>query len=141
VSGDRIVLAKVRVFGRHGVLPAERAARQPFDVDLEVETDLRAAGRRDDLARTVDYRLAYAVVRRVVEGRPRRLVEALAEAIAAGVLALPRVRAVTVRVRKPRVSLGGPLEAAGVEIRRTRPRARPARRARRRSGVSRVPGA
>jgi len=141
VSGDRIVVTGIRVFGRHGVLRAERAARQPFDVDVEVETDLRAAGQRDELARTVDYRLVYAVVRRVVAGRPRRLVEALAEAIAAGVLALPRVRAVTVRVRKPRVRLGGPLRAAGVEIRRTRPRARLARRARRAPGVPRGLGA
>ncbi|MDQ7858772.1 MAG: dihydroneopterin aldolase [Armatimonadota bacterium] len=124
MSRDRIVLAGMRFQGRHGVLPAERAARQPFHVDVEIETDLRPSGRRDDLTRTVDYRGVYAVVRRIVEGSPRRLVEALAEAIAAGVLALPRVRAVTVRVRKPRVRLGGPLQAAGVEIRRMRRRAR-----------------
>jgi dihydroneopterin aldolase len=45
----------------------------------------------------------------------------VAEAIAERVLGLPRVQAVAVRVRKPDVALGGPIEAAVVEIHRRRP--------------------
>jgi dihydroneopterin aldolase len=122
MTADRVLLTGLVFVGRHGVLPGERGVAQRFEVDLEIAADLREAGRRDDLSRTVDYRQAYAIVRDVVLGPPLGLVEAVAEAIAARVLVLPRVSAVTVRVRKPAVHLGGPLEAAGVEIHRARRR-------------------
>lgn len=117
---DRLALTGMRLFGYHGVLPEERARGQEFVVDVELEGDLRPAGRTDDLRRAIDYRKAYEVVKGVVEGEPRQLIEALAEEIARRLLALDRVTAVTVRVRKPGVKLGGPLAHAGVEIRRAR---------------------
>ncbi|MDR7543953.1 MAG: dihydroneopterin aldolase [Armatimonadota bacterium] len=115
---DRVALVGMKFFGRHGVLPSERARGQRFLVDIEVEVDLREAGRRDDLSKTVDYRRLYGIAQEVVEGPPLALLEAVAEAIAGRVLVLPQVAAVKVRVRKPEVILGGPLEAAMVEIRR-----------------------
>jgi dihydroneopterin aldolase len=120
VTQDRIVLSGIELRGRHGVLPAERAGGQRFLVDIEIAADLAGAGRTDDLALTVDYREVYAVAREIIEGRPMALIEAVAEAIATRVLAIPRVEAVAVRVRKPDVALGGPLESAAVEVRRTR---------------------
>jgi dihydroneopterin aldolase len=62
----------------------------------------------------------YETCRRVVEERRFELIEALAETIARDLLAAFPVDAVTVRVRKPWVSLGGPLRAAGVELTRRR---------------------
>lgn len=117
---DRIVLAGLRFFGYHGALPEERTAGQEFVVDVEVETDLRAAGRSDALEDTVDYREVYAAARDVTVGPPKQLLEALAEAIASRLLALDRVKAVTVRVRKPRARLAGPLDYSAVEVRRGR---------------------
>ncbi|MBI4277334.1 MAG: dihydroneopterin aldolase [Armatimonadetes bacterium] len=118
---DRIILSGMWFHAYHGVDPAEAEAGQPFVVDVEIDADLRAAGAYDDLARTVDYRQCYAAVRAVVEGQRRQLIEAVAEAIAGHLLALDGVAAVVVRVRKPQVVLGGPLEHAAVEIRRERP--------------------
>lgn len=117
---DRIVLAGMRFFGYHGALPAERERGQEFVVDLEISTDLRRAGLSDRLDDTVDYRDAYAAARAVVEGPPRQLLEAVAEEIASRVLALERVEAVTVRVRKPAVRLPGPVDHSAVEIMRRR---------------------
>jgi dihydroneopterin aldolase len=117
---DRILIAGMRFFGYHGALAAERERGQEFVVDVEVEADLRAAGRSDDLADTVDYRPIYAAAREVVEGPARQLLEAVAEEIAARVLRLDGVQAVTVRVRKPAVRLPGPLDHAAVEITRRR---------------------
>ena len=51
-------------------------------VDLELERDLTVAGRSDQLADTVDYGAVYQVVREVMEGPPRNLLERLAEDIA-----------------------------------------------------------
>lgn len=117
---DRIVLAGMRFFGYHGALPEERVRGQEFVVDIEVEADLAAAGRSDALGDTVDYREVYEAARVVVTGEPRQLLEAVAEEIAGRVLALARVDAVLVRVRKPRVALPGPLDHSAVEIRRVR---------------------
>ncbi len=115
---DRIQLAGMHFFAYHGVLPEERARGQEFLVDVELEADLGEAARSDNIELTVDYRKAYEIVRTVMEGEPRNLLETLAEAIAAGLLTLARVTAVTVRIRKPHVQLPGSLEFSGVEIRR-----------------------
>jgi dihydroneopterin aldolase len=117
---DRIVLADMQFEGRHGVHEDERAVPQPFEVDVELELDLRPAGSTDELARTVDYSVVAESVRRVVEERSFALIEALAEAIAREVLTDEAVGAVVVRVRKPAVQLATPLAYAGVEIRRAR---------------------
>ena len=43
---DRILISALREEGVHGVLPDERVRRQPFEVDIELCVDLRAAGDR-----------------------------------------------------------------------------------------------
>jgi dihydroneopterin aldolase len=118
---DNIVLAGMVFLARHGVNEWEKVEEQRFEVDVELAIDTRAAGQGDDLAKTVDYRGIHEIVRRVMETTTLELVESLAEAIAREVLAAsPAVEEVLVRVRKPDVDLGGPLEYVGVEIRRRR---------------------
>jgi dihydroneopterin aldolase len=116
---DRIVLHAMAFEGRHGVSAEERAEPQPIEVDIEMVMDLRAAGTEDDLERTADYSRAYDIAREVVESASFHLLEAIAEAIAHEVRAeYPRLREVTVRVRKMRLRRRK-LAYAGVEI--TRP--------------------
>jgi dihydroneopterin aldolase len=118
---DRIVLAGMAFQGRHGVNEWEKVEAQRFEVDIDLELDVAPAGLGDDLSKTVDYRDVHAVAKRVVEGRSFELIEAIAEAIAGEILAeKPMVAGVVVRVRKPEVRLGDPLDYAGVEIRRER---------------------
>jgi dihydroneopterin aldolase len=118
---DRVALTNMRFEGRHGVLEEERATAQPFEVDADLYLDVRPAGLSDDLSRTVDYRDVFRICREVVEGPSFRLIEAIAETIAARILAefeVAGVSEVVVRVRKPKVALPGQLDAALVEIRR-----------------------
>jgi dihydroneopterin aldolase len=118
---DRIVLANMRFMARHGVHDWEKREPQPFEVDVELLRDLRRAGTDDDLAATIDYGPVYAIVQRIVDGPSMQLLEALAEAIATALLADLDATEVVVRIRKPAVRLAGPLDFAGVEIRRGRP--------------------
>jgi len=116
---DRIVLSAMRFQGRHGVTAEERATPQPFEVDVELVTDLQPAGVEDDLDRTVDYGAAFEICRELVEATNFRLLEAIAEGLAHELLrAFPRVSEVVVRVRKLQVPLDGDLAYAAVEIRR-----------------------
>lgn len=117
---DRIVLANMRFEGRHGFGDDERLNPQPFEIDVELALNLQPAGVDDDLDQSVDYGQVHGKVRWIVETGSFRLLEALAEAISRDVLTDLAVDEVVVRVRKPRVQLGGPLDYAGVEITRRR---------------------
>jgi dihydroneopterin aldolase len=106
--------------GRHGVNDIELTTPQPFAVDVELVLNLQPAGVDDDITKTVDYAEVYRSVRQIVESTSFRLLEALAEAICHEILAAHPVSEVGVRLRKPRVQLGGPLGYAGVEVWRRR---------------------
>jgi 7,8-dihydroneopterin aldolase/epimerase/oxygenase len=121
---DRVVLGNMRFEGRHGYHAWEREAAQPFEVDVELVMDLRAAGESDDLARTVDYGRVFDIAKEIVETRTYSLLEAIGEQIASAVLTrFGQVEAVVVRVRKPKVPLAGALDYSGIEIERRRERA------------------
>jgi 7,8-dihydroneopterin aldolase/epimerase/oxygenase len=118
---DRIVLANMVFQARHGVADREKVEPQRFEIDVELGVDLQPAGLDDDLTMTVDYGPVYDTVRQIVESTTYNLIEALAEAICHELLGEHgRIREVTVRVRKPEVRLGGPLDHAAVEITRRR---------------------
>jgi 7,8-dihydroneopterin aldolase/epimerase/oxygenase len=118
---DRIVLADMAFFGRHGQSDEERADEQEIDVDVEMQVDLAPAGQSDDLEQTVNYSSAFKACREIVETQSFHLLEAIAETIATRLLNdFPRLEAVTVRVRKPGVPIDGRLEYAGVAIERRR---------------------
>lgn len=81
--------------------PSERELGSHVVVDLEVELDLRLAGASDRPEDTLSYSVVEGAVRRRVEDGEYKLLEALAEHVAEDVLALPRARAVVVRITKP----------------------------------------
>jgi dihydroneopterin aldolase len=119
---DEILLEGMRFYAFHGVNPEEQALGQRFTVDVVLAVDLHRAGQSDNLAHTVSYSAVYKVVRAIVEGEPRQLIEAVAEAIASVVLTeFPPVAQISVTVRKPEVPMkGAMLDAAGVRITRSR---------------------
>jgi len=117
---DRIMLQNLRFEAAHGYHDYEQRIPQPFEVDVELRLNLQPAGIDDDLTRTIDYGRVYSIVQRVMESTTFRLLEALAEAISHEILAEFEVLEVGVRIRKPAVNLGGPLDYAGVEIWRRR---------------------
>lgn len=115
---DRLLLNDMTFYGYHGNLEAERELGGRYRVDLELGMDLARAAGADDVAETVDYVHVYQLVREVVEEQQHRILESMAETIAAQVLGLPRVQQVKVRVAKTPPVRGGFGEFA-VEI--TRP--------------------
>ena len=116
---DRVLLKGMVFYGHHGVRPKEKDLGQRFVVDLQLEVDLKAPGASDRLEDTVNYSQVYRLVRDIITGPSRNLLESLAEAVAQEVLgAFPTsVNAIRVRVTKPHVSIeGAVLEGAGVEV-------------------------
>lgn len=116
---DCLRLRNMVFFGHHGVSQDEKKIGQRIEVDIELHLELTAAGSTDDLADTVNYSRVYDCVRRVVEGRHFSLIEAMAEAIAAEVLACWKVPRIVVRVRKPNPPVEGIVDCAEVEVSRS----------------------
>ena len=118
---DRILVERIAVFARHGVLPEETRLGQRFYLSLDCALDLRPAGRSDDVASTVSYADLTAIAVSVATDRRFDLIEALAETIAAEILArFPTIEAVTVRVDKPSAPVPAVLDGVAVVITRRR---------------------
>jgi len=122
MAEDRIELRGLRVAAVVGVLPHERTAAQPLELDLDLHVDTSAAGRSDDLTDTVDYGAVCAAVEAVVTESRCQLLEALAEQVADAAFTVDaRIEAVTVAVAKLRPPVPQLLASSGVRITRHRP--------------------
>lgn len=98
---DRIHIRDLALRCIIGIYPEERENKQDVIINVTMETDLRAAGRSDDLNDTVDYKAIKLKILEFVETSRFQLVESLAEGIAAICLDDRRVRSATVTVDKP----------------------------------------
>jgi dihydroneopterin aldolase len=105
-SFDCICLRGIRAYGRHGALEGERERAQPFELEVELKLDLRAARESDRLADTVDYAAVHALVTSIVEQRSYALLERLGDEILRGLLADVRVLAASVTIGKPALLAG-----------------------------------
>ncbi len=118
---DRIILKGMRFYGFHGVFPEENKLGQAFYVDLSLRLDLQEAGRKDDLALTVNYASVYNQTKLMVEGKPFKLIEALAEHIASTLLhTYTIVSEVQVSVTKPHPPFDVQFDGVTVDIHRKR---------------------
>ncbi|MBV7509263.1 dihydroneopterin aldolase [Bacillus sp. sid0103] len=118
---DKIYVNRMEFYGYHGVFPEETRLGQRFAVDLAVSLDLKKAGETDELEYSVNYADLYQVCKEIVEGNPYKLVEAVAEKIAATILnGFPLVSEVTVTVIKPDPPIPGHYRSVAVEITRRR---------------------
>ncbi|CAM3970293.1 dihydroneopterin aldolase [Mesobacillus zeae] len=118
---DKIHVNGMQFYGYHGVFPEETKLGQRFAIDLTVETDLSEAGKSDSLEDSINYGELYEVCREVAEGPPFKLVEAVAEKIAAVILnRFPLAAVCHVKVIKPDPPIPGHYKSVQVEITRGR---------------------
>jgi len=114
---DKILLNQLQFYGFHGLMPEEKRLGQRFIVDIVLYTDLRKAGRTDDMLDSIHYGEVYEMVKRIVEGESKNLLEAVAEDIANALLSsFNRLNACTVKVIKPDPPIPGHYESVEVEI-------------------------
>lgn len=84
-----------------GLTAEERRDKQDVLINIALSLDLATAGKTDRVEDSVNYTLVKKQVLAIAEGSQYRLVEALAERIAAACLEEPRVQQVEVTVEKP----------------------------------------
>ncbi|MCD4692213.1 MAG: dihydroneopterin aldolase, partial [Calditrichales bacterium] len=113
---DVIRLKNMTFYAHHGYYEAERELGQKFEIDIEVQCDLKPAALTDDLQKTIDYRAIYKIAKDTFENYKFKLIETVAEKIAVKILLLPGIVSILIRVRKPHVPLNGLLDHVEVEI-------------------------
>jgi dihydroneopterin aldolase len=112
-----VELAGLEIPGRHGVDDWERENEQSFLYDLELELMEPST---DSIDETVDYREVVELVRAVSESRQFQLLESMAAAVADALLERFPAERARVRVRKPQVQLGVPVEHSAASVERSR---------------------
>lgn len=118
---DKIQLNKMEFYGYHGVFPEENKLGQRFIVDLTVHVNLKRAGQTDDLNYSINYADLYTLCKKIVEGEPFRLIEAVAEKIANTLLVDYRdINSCIVKIIKPDPPIRGHYESVAIEITRSR---------------------
>lgn len=118
---DKIYLNEMEFYGYHGVLQEETKLGQRFRVNIVAELDFQEAGKTDNLEKTVSYAEIYEVCKKIVEGKPYKLIEAVAEKIAEEVLTtFTLIERLTVMVVKPDPPIPGHYRSVAVEITRGR---------------------
>jgi dihydroneopterin aldolase len=113
-----IIRIKNAVFyAYHGAEADEQNMGGKFECDVDMFCDLSAAMESDSLKKTVDYEKVYACIQSIVTTRKYYLLEALANAIARGLIReFYNIEVVTVRVRKPHAPVRGVVDHVEVEI-------------------------
>lgn len=118
---DRMLVKRMVFFGYHGVIPEENRLGQKYYVDLDLRLDLARAASTDDVADTVNYAEAHALVKEIVEGPPVKLIETLAQNIASALLGTyTSIIEATVAVTKPNPPFDITFDGVTVELRRRR---------------------
>lgn len=107
----QVALHDVRFFVRVGILPHE--AEHPQPLALDVVTWQRTG---DEAWPTVDYRDLWAIANGVVARGPLDYLEHVAQQVGESCLQRLPIERVRVAVRKPHVTLPGPLGAAEVVL-------------------------
>jgi dihydroneopterin aldolase len=117
---DYIQLNEMEFYGYHGALPEETRLGQRFRTTVSLATNLEKAGKTDDLDNTVNYAEVYELCKEIIEGSPKKLIEAVAEKIAGDLLSRYSTKVTGVRVVliKPDPPIAGHYASVSVDITR-----------------------
>jgi dihydroneopterin aldolase len=113
---DVISIRGLRVKTRIGFSAEERATPRDVIIDIDFETDTRGAGESDDLAQTIDYGKATEEVAELVRASEAKLLEHLAERIAAHFSGTYGVERIIVEVVKDQPPIDESIREVAVRI-------------------------
>ena len=118
---DKILLTGMEFYGHHGCSEEERQQGQVFRVDAELTVDLSISGKSDNISDTIDYVEVFNVIKKIVTGKSKNLIEAVAEDIAAALLEkFSLLETIKLIVYKPSAPFIGVFQSTAVSIVRSR---------------------
>lgn len=116
---DQIRIENLEVYAGHGVHQHETENGQVFLIDAVLYTDLRGAGRADDLTLSTHYGHVSKWINRYLREHTFLLIEAAAEHLAEELLLeFPRIERLKLEIKKPQAPVGLPFSNISVRIER-----------------------
>ena len=116
---DKIKIENLEIYAYHGVFPEEKEKGQRFFINATLYTDLRKAGKTDDLTASTHYGEVALLLYEKMTEKSYDLIERAAEVCAEAVLLqFPLIRSITLELRKPEAPIPLPFESVSVVIRR-----------------------
>ena len=112
-----ITLKNCAFFARHGVHDEEEFLGQRFFVDAELDVEQGQALVDDSIDDTVHYGIAFTEIEKIITGRRRYLIEALALEVAMTLCSrFPQIRRARISIRKPNAPVPGVLDYVEVTV-------------------------
>ena len=113
----RINLSNCAFFARHGAYNEEETLGQRFFVDAVLDVEAGDSLEADEIDGTVDYGQAFKVIERIITGKRRFLIEALAlETGKAICQEFDMVQRAEITIRKPNAPVQGVLDHVEVTV-------------------------
>lgn len=115
---DTININNLKFFGYHGVGKDERRDGNDFSIDVFLEYDLKKAGKSDKLTDTINYADVCRYISVAQSRKKYKLLEALADDLAKGILTKFKPERVRIILRKHNIKSLSNLDSVSVEIER-----------------------
>lgn len=117
---DIIKICGLETHSHIGVTEKERSRQQRLQINITLKVEsIKSAALTDEVSTTVDYAVVAERVKEIVAERPRKLLETLAEDIAAHLLSRFPIKSVQVEIRK---FIMPETEYVGISITRKKPK-------------------
>jgi|SRR5699024_2351778 len=111
----------MKFYGYHGLFPEENKLGQIFVVHATLFTSLEKAGRTDRMEDSIHYGEVFEAIEEIVEGKPKNLIETVAENIAVTLFEkFPLIEACQIEIEKPAPPINGHYDSVAIEIYRER---------------------
>lgn len=118
---DNIIIQNLEIYAYHGVYPEENKLGQKFILTLELFSDLRLAGKTDELANSISYAEVCHFAETFLSKHRFQLIEACVEALLQSLFhQYPTLQKIHATLKKPWAPIGSHLEYAAVDITRSR---------------------
>ncbi len=116
---DVIKIENLKIFAYHGVFEEEKEKGQNFFINAKLKTNLKKAGRSDELRDSTHYGQVCQQIEKSMKEQSFDLIERAAEKVCEDILlTFPLIEEVTLEIRKPEAPI--PLEFQSVSVTITR---------------------
>lgn len=113
---EKIIVKGLRLKAYHGVNPEEKINGQMFELDITALIDAKPANTSDELSDTVSYAKIIKTARAVFTAENYNLIEYAANKVAVEIMgAYPKLKSVTVLLKKPEAPISADFDYVAVE--------------------------
>lgn len=113
---EKIIVKGLRLKAYHGVNPEEKINGQMFELDITALIDAKSANESDELDDTVSYAKIIKTARAVFTAESYNLIEYASNKVAMEIMkTYPKLKSVTVLLKKPEAPISADFDYVAVE--------------------------